>query len=330
MDERLRTHAVERPASPITRARTVFAQTWAAVRHAWHETPRAFRAPVVTVWRAARWYSQDQASIYAAAIAYYALFSLVPLAVLTLSILGLVLPPQRVVDFVLTQLPLEQTSDVEENVRRIVRQARDLSPAGLGIGVIGLLWSASGVFSAVRRGLNATSHRTKSRPYWHEKLVDFALVPALAILIALSIALTALAQVIVAQVEELGPIPVPTSDLARWASILAAAAVSFAMFTLLYRFVPSSRPEWKEALAGAACATVLFEATKNAAAYVLSFAAVGENASLYAGFGTAMVFLFWVMLNASIMLFGAEFGRAVGATVSELRDQPAQADAAID
>ena len=325
MDERLQSRAVEPAASASgpARLRELAVDAWRWVRRAWHGAPVALRAPVLTLWRAARWYSQDQASIYAAAIAYYALFSMVPLAVITLSILGLILPPQRVVDFALTQLPLEQTSDVEENVRRLVRQARDLSPAGLGIGAVGLLWSASGVFSAVRRGLNATSHRTKSRPYWHEKLVDFALVPALALLIATSLGLTALAQVIVAQVEELGPIPIPTSDLARWASILAAAAVSFLMFAMLYRYVPSSRPEWKEALAGAACATVLFELTKNVAAYILSFAAVGENASVYAGFGTAMVFLFWVMLNASIMLFGAEFGRAVGSTLSEFRSREA-------
>lgn len=290
-------------------------------RGAWERLPPKMRAAVLILWRAARWYGQDNAGIFAAAIAYYALFSLLPVAFITLSLLGLLVPEDRVVSFVFEQVPLRETPEVQEDVQGLVSRARSLSPAGLGAGILLLLWSASGVFSAVRRGLDATSHRTTARPYWHGKLVDFALVPSLALLVAVSLGLTVLAQFFVAAVAGVGPAWLAGPTTWRTLSLLLAAAVSFTMFTLLYRFVPSSRPRWHEALAGAGCATVLFEGTKNLAAYVLRLTAVGQDPSLYAGFGTAMVFLFWMMLNATILLFGAEFGRAVGQTARELRER---------
>ncbi len=292
------------------------------VHSAWRRAPVSLRLPVLTLWRALRWYSADQAGTFAAAIAYYALFSLLPLAFITLALLGLLIPEERVVEFVFDQVPLQETPEVEADVRRLVSRARSMSPAGLGVGAVLLVWSASGVFAAVRRGLNATSHRTKTRPYWHEKLIDFALVPSLAVLIGISLGLTAIAQFFVDWAADAGPGFLASPWTWRLLSAAIAAAVSFAMFALLYRYVPSSRPDWPEALAGAACATLLFEAVKNLAAAVLRMTAVGQDPSLYAGFGTAMVFLSWMMLNASILLFGAEFGRALASVARELRQPP--------
>ena len=62
------------------------------------------------------------------------------------------------------------------------------------LGLAALVWSGSGIFAAVRQGLSATSHRSRPRPFWRGKLIDFALVPALGLLILLSIGMTAIAQ----------------------------------------------------------------------------------------------------------------------------------------
>lgn len=288
-------------------------------RTTWERLPLGVRLPALTLWRAFRWYSADHAGVYAAAIAYYALFSLLPLTFITLSILGLLVSEERVVRFVFEQVPLQETPEVEADVHQLVSRARSMSPAGLGVGAVLLVWSASGVFAAVRRGLNATSHRTKGRPYWHEKLIDFALVPSLAVLIGVSLGLTTMAQFFAEWAADVGPAAIGSVWTWRLLSLGVAAAVSFVMFALLYRYVPSSRPQWDEVFAGAACSTVLFEITKNLAAVVLRLTGVGRDPTLYAGFGTAMVFLFWMMLNASILLFGAEFGRALGTTRRELQ-----------
>ena len=128
-----------------------------------------------------------------------------------------------------------------------------------------------------------------------------------------SIGLTALGRIAVGRVDELGPLPMDQTLLLRWSSFAAGVTISFAAFLLLYRFVPSERPGWKEALLSAVCATVLFEAMKALAAYILGRLPFTQEAALYSGIGTALAFLYLVMLSGSILLFASEFGRmAVG------------------
>jgi len=267
-------------------------------------------------------YSRDNCSIYAAAIAYYAIFSVIPLSLITLSVFGLVVSEDRMVSWVFDQVALEDTERVQQQVVDVVRTARDLSLPSLGVGLAALLWTASGVFSAVRRGLNATSHTQQRHRYLYGKLIDFALVPALGLLIVASIGMTAIGRGVVGRVDELGPVPMDQTEILRWTSFGIGVTVSFVAFLVLYRFVPSERPGWKEAVLSAVCATVLFEAVKALAAYILGLLPFSNEAALYSGIGTALAFLYLVMLNGSILLFASEFGRmAVGREEEGMRDE---------
>lgn len=282
-----------------------------AVQQGWRRVPRLFRAPLGILGTTIRLYMDDHCGTYAAAIAYYALFSLIPLSLIILSVFGLVVDKQDISQFVFDQIPLEETTTVRNNVDQIVGRAQDISLAGISFGLLVLVWSSSGIFSAVRRGLDVASHREKTRPYWHGKLVDVALIPALGLLILLSVGLTALTQFVIARAGEFGPIDFDTNLALRFSSFLLPAFVSFIMFLLLYHFVPSSRTAWTEATAGALFATMLFETAKNSITYFVDAAPYSRDTAIYAGFGTALAFLFWTFVNASILLFGAEFARAL-------------------
>ncbi len=255
-------------------------------------------------------YIQDGCGTHAAAIAYYALFSLVPLSLLILSILGLVLNEQRVVNFVFDQLPLQESQF--QNVSDVVRAAHDISFAGIGFGILLLVWSGSGIFGAVRLGLNAARHQPNRRAYWRGKLIDIALIPIFGLLIALSVGLTAIAQGVIEHAGELGWLRFDTDAPLGIVGYVLPASVTFVMFTLLYRFVPSGRPNWREALAGAGLASILFEAAKNGWALFFTRLAFSKDTAIYAGFGTALAFLLWTYINATILLLGAEFARALG------------------
>jgi membrane protein len=286
---------------------------WGITTVLWNHSPRFIRVPAQVVTQTFLAYSRDNCSIYAAAIAYYAIFSLIPLSLITLSVFGLVVSEDRIVKWVFDQFALQDTERVQEQVVDIVRTARDLSLPSLGIGLAALIWTASGVFSAVRRGLNATSHTQRKHRYLYGKLIDFALVPALGMLIVVSIGLTAASRVVVGRVDQLGPFPMDQTLLLRWSSFGAGVTVSLFTFLVLYRFVPSARPGWKEAWISAVCATVLFEGMKALAAYILGRLPFSQETVLYSGMGTALAFLYLAMLNGSILLFASEFGRmAVG------------------
>lgn len=280
-------------------------------REAWRHAPAAIRIPVSITLRTFHLYFEDSCGTYAAAIAYYAIFSLVPLGLVILSVFGLVVDRDRIVQFVFDQVPLKETQSVHDNVDSIVRRAQQATPAGITLGLAALLWSGSGIFAAVRRGLSATSHRSRPRPFWRGKLIDFALVPALGLLILLSIGLTAVAQGLIERAGQIGPLDLHTNAALLVMSYILPAFASFTLFLVLYRYVPTVRPPWREALTGAILATILFEAAKNLYAVLFAILPFSTDTAIYAGFGTALAFLFWMFINASILLLGAEFARAV-------------------
>lgn len=272
--------------------------------------PGFIRRPAGVVVRTFQFYSADNCSIYAAAIAYYAIFSLVPLALVTLSIFGAFVERGEIVDFVFEQFALQDTASVRQDVDQIIGRAGEFSLAGLSFGAIGLFWSGSGIFSALRRGLNATTHMPRGRAFWRSKLLDLALVPSVGLLIVVSIGLTAASRVAIDRAGDLGVIEINAGTATRLLGIFLPTLVSFPTFVLMYRFVPSHRVGWREALVSAGFATVVFEAFKNAIALIFSFTAFTQDQAIYTGIGTALVILFVVFLAGSIILLGAEFGRA--------------------
>jgi membrane protein len=282
-----------------------------AAARSWNTIPSPLRRPFEVLATTVRLYIEDGCSTYAAAIAYYAIFSLIPLSLITLSVFGMVIDQDRIAEWVFDQIPLKETESVRESVDEIIRRARQTSPASLGLGFLFLVWSSSGIFAAVRKGLNAATHLRKGRPYWHGKLIDFVMIPALGLLIALSVGLTAMARFVLERADEIGPVPVDTNTALRIAGYALPAIVSFSMFSLLYKYVPTVRPPWREALGGALFATVLFELAKNLIATFVAWSDFSRDTAIYAGFGTALAFLVWMFVNASILLLGAEFGRAI-------------------
>ena len=277
----------------------------------WSHVPGFIRSPATVLVRTFRYYGEDDGSIYAAAIAYYAIFSLVPLGLITLGVFGLVVDRSVIVDFVFEQVPLEDTADLRKDVDNIVGHARNVGLAGLSVGFLGLIWSSSGIFGAVRRGLNATSHR-RGRPFWHAKLIDIALVPSIGLLIILSIGMTAMSQFALEQVDDLSPLPVDTNLAGRLiTAYLLPAVVSFAMFVTLYLYMPSRRPAGRDAVVSAIFATVLFEVAKNVFAIVVGYTSYSQASAVYAGFSTPLIFLFWTFVSGSILLLGSEFTRAL-------------------
>lgn len=274
----------------------------------------AARLVATVAHRTVRLYLEDHCGTYAAAIAYYAIFSLVPLTLVTVSIFGLFVDEREVTDFVFDQFPLEDTAQVRADVESAVSRVQDISLAGLGIGVVALLWSSSGIFAAVRKGLTRATGGRDPRPFWHGKLVDFALIPASGLLMFALLFGSSMAQVVVESLSRAGPLPVDTNLAVRGATFGVTLIVSFAGLLLLYRLVPEPRPSWRLATVSAAFATVLFSVARVISAVGFQYTPFTRETALYAGFGSVLVVLLWMFITASIVLLGAEFGRAARST----------------
>jgi membrane protein len=135
-----------------------------------------FRAAWVLTKQTYRGYSRANSSQYAAAIAYYLLFSIVPLGILAFSIFGLVLRNDdrrhELVDYVLDQLPLSQTEG-RQDVEDLLNNVQQASGTIAIVGLIAAVWTASAVFSSVRQALNNVWRTREVRPFFHGKLVDW-------------------------------------------------------------------------------------------------------------------------------------------------------------
>jgi YihY family inner membrane protein len=171
-------------------------------------------------------------------------------------------------------------------------------------------WSASAMFGAVRRAINAVWQVEYQRPYFQQKLMDLVMVLGFGVLMLGSVGGTgALRTLREVSDEALGPLSSGTGLIWGVLPYLLPALASFAVFSLLYRFVPASRVRFRDIWLGALVAGLLFELLKNAFAfYVANFNAYDL---LYGSLGGILLFLTGVYFASAILLVGAELAHAM-------------------
>jgi membrane protein len=236
----------------------------------------------------------------AAAISFYALFSIFPLAILCVAVLGLVANDQearnQVVGFFLDRLPI-----TEDKGRRFLEKAmKTATREGAGFGVLGiatLLFAASNVMGSIRQALNAAFRVEERRPPAQAKLWDLFGVLVFGVLVTASLALTLLDKV----VDDTDSDLVQTlQQVGRIVPLLLAILV----FTALFRFVPAERPRVRDIWPGVLVAAIGYELAKRGfALYLTNFANYG---AVYASLGAVIAFLVFTYITAFIALLGAE------------------------
>lgn len=260
-------------------------------------------------------YGQHNCGQLAASISYYVLFSIFPLLIFLVAIVGVFLndsAQEEVVEEVMAIVPLSEGSGRNE-VEQAVDAVSGSSAGALGIvGLVGMGWAASGMFTAIRRSLNTIYHeREHSRPVVMGKLVDLSLVLGVGVFFGSSIFVTGALRLIRSRSEDLAAVGEVSEELG-WLWTLGIVAIpflfSFAAFTFLYAVIPARHGTLTSAIPGAILAAIAFEAVKNLFGfYVENY---GNFDVVFGSLGAVAAFLFWVFISAQIMLFGAEVSRA--------------------
>lgn len=276
-----------------------------------HRLRRAGAHARDTARRSLSGFLDDDATQSAAAISYYALFSLFPVAILLVVGFGVIVDEEaarrQVIDFVLENVPLSE----DQGRRRLeeVLTSVTTDTGGFGVaGAIGLVVAASGVMGAVRKALNRAWDVTDPRPLAQAKAVDVLLVVGLGLLMALSFTLTFLTRLTVSlsqDVEEaLGPVASVVPRIVLALGQLVPALVAFAAFLLLFRVVPAAATRLRDVWPGALLAALGFEAAKTGfSIYLENFA--NYNA-VYASLAAVVAFLVFVFFTANVFLLAAE------------------------
>jgi membrane protein len=238
-------------------------------------------------------------------IAYYALFSVFPflLALISLSspLIGSAEARQLVLDFVDSYLPASAEL-VQENIDQVLRARRTF---GI-VGSLGLIWSASGVFSAIYRAVNRAWDNPRSG-FFLGKFFGVAVV----LVVGLLLVATTLASTLLGALEGWEPFAVNgLPDLWSWLTKLGPFVVSAATLVVIYRMIPRNRVTWGDVWLGGLAAGLVWEAARRL--YTWYLANMARYSLIYGSVGAIMGFLLWSYVSAMILLLGAEFTAQYG------------------
>lgn len=279
-------------------------------QHLWQRAKRWSDGWLGVIPGAIRQFGETRASQAAAALAYYTFFSLFPLLLVLVSISSFFLTGdqayQETINFIQDAIPASQ-SLIEQNIQRVLDVRGQVSL----IGVIGLLWSASGAFSTLAYNIDLAWPRAEERNFLEKRLVALGMMGVIFLLLWLSLAATTLEQLLPRLESPLfGGVAIYETPLWAIAIQILPWLFSFLMFLSLYRWTPHTDVRWRAALGGAALGGVGWELAKNGFAWYLR-SGLANYQLVYGSLGTVVALLFWIYISGMLALFGAHLTAAI-------------------
>lgn len=257
-------------------------------------------------------FNEADAAHVAAALAYYTMFSLFPLLLALIAAGSFFLERERVsqeaVRFVRQLIPISEQL-IESNIERVLRRR---GTVGL-VGVVGLLWSGTGVFTVLVNHINRAWTEAERRGFLKQRLMGLGigLIGVLAALLLLSL-ISAPALNVLPRLELPFGDQIAVFDRPLWTLIASGIppAVSFLLFLNLYRWVPNTDVKWSEAAWGALFVSLTWEGAKRVFAWYVSSDLV-QYQLVYGSLGAVVALLLWIYLSSWLVLFGAHLSAAI-------------------
>lgn len=269
--------------------------------------PKAFFDILKTTYQE---FNDDKASRLAAALAYHTAFSIAPLLVIIIGIIGIIVNENTVRADIISNIHKNVGPDAAQLVESLIETKSLSSGAGIFstlIGFIALLFGASGVFSNLQGALDTIwnvdqiEQKGGLKGLVRDKLLSFGMLLVVGFLLLVSLVISTLLSAVDAYVSGILP---ATQIILEIISFSLSVAIITALFALIYKFLPHVDIEWRDVLIGATVTSVLFTIGKTALSIYL---ARSSTASLYGAAGAFVLILLWVYYSAQIVLFGAEF-----------------------
>lgn len=254
--------------------------------------------------------TETEALEAAAAIAYYAIFSLFPLLLFLIAIYSSVLQSNELQAQVLTycdQFLPGSRNIVSENIKQVIELRGTVGVLGMVV----LLWSATGVFAGISQNINQAWKDAPTRAFLHERFLALTMVGGLICFVVVSLFATAAFNLALKIASTMGhEIIAGMSVAGRRLVQLTPFFGIFTLFTLLYRFVPNTRVRWREALAGAFCAAGSWEITKHVFTWYLG-SEWNSYQLVYGSLAAVVALLLWVYICSIIILLGAHLSAGI-------------------
>lgn len=259
-------------------------------------------------------FSEDRAASLAALIAYYGFFSLFPLLLVFVTVLGFVLEgdpsaQQQILNSTLAQLPV-----IGEQL-----QVRSLEGSGLAlaIGIVASLLAGIAITEETQNAFAAVwAVPVKRRPnYLQRRLRGLAMLVALGVLNIASAVGSQLASVI------------GGGFVGAAVAIICAAVVNVGLFFAAFRLLTPREIATADLVLGACIAAIAWTALEAIGGYLVSHVLTRQRGT-YGVFALVIGLLSWLYLGAQVTLYASEINvvRARGLWPRSLFSSAAPAD----
>jgi membrane protein len=239
-------------------------------------------------------FAEDQGGYLAASVTYYAFFSIFPLLLVLVTLLGYALQSdpdlqRRVLDSALTDFPVIGPQ-LEDNVHSLKG-----SVAALAVGIGVAVWAGTGVALAVENALDhiwGVPIRRRVNPVVARlrALVWIALLGGITILGTVLGSASAIANY---------------APAVRAAALLISLAINIVVFLAVFRVLTSHRPSWRQVLPGALVAAFAWEVLQTVGGYIVDHQ-LRHASSTYGVFAIVIGLLSWMYIGATVTLLSAE------------------------
>ncbi|MDB6045974.1 MAG: rbn [Gammaproteobacteria bacterium] len=258
------------------------------------------------------------ASRTGAALAFYTVFSLAPILLLSIAIAGFFFGEQAARGEIFEQISALIGPAGASAVQTILQHARQ-SGAGTTtvISVLTLIVGANTALVELKSGLDQIwdvppERRTGFWYFVRTRLLSVGMILALAFMLLVSLVISAA----LTALEKLSSGDQIVNIVLEWVNQLFSFVLVAALFATIYKVLPSVRIAWRDVMVGAAVTAALFTVGK----FVIG-AYIGNSglANTYGAAGSVILVLVWVYYSAQIFLFGAEFTRSYAYHFGSLR-----------
>ncbi|HEU5004029.1 MAG TPA: YihY/virulence factor BrkB family protein [Actinomycetota bacterium] len=270
------------------------------------------RPAVAFPFAVAKKFGDDNAGYLASLVAYYGFFSLFPLLLVFVTVLGFILGGQashKLVSQVLRHIPIIGTTDVHQ-----------IHGSGLGLaaGIIFTLLAGTAVMQALQYGMNEV---------WEVPIADrpgALLARAQAVMMLGILGVASLVAVGLSGLVAAGGTVVPGL---RLVAPIASLAVNTAVVLFAFRVLPKADLSWSDVLPGALAAGVALTVLQVVGGFYVTHV-LNNAGKTYGAFATVIALLSWIYLGAQLTFYGAEINvvRVRNLWPRSLTSPPTEAD----
>ena len=241
----------------------------------------------------------------AAAMSYFGLMTLFPALLLLLALSNRIAAGNEMVHHIVQVYP-GSSKFRQDTIRSLSGISTEVT---ITCGLV-VLWAGSWVFAIAERALNriwGTTHRT----FFHGRLLTLGMIGIVGLLLSVSVLATSVLVALQEIAGRLSPRQLENYRLLAsagslfWQLVFALVSllVTFALFAIVYRFMPNAHVTVRDTIPGAVIGGLLWEGAKYLFAWSLNYFHYDQ---IYGSVGAVVAVLTWGYVSSLVLLFGAQ------------------------